>query len=60
MNGRGCAMRVQNQQEVEQLIREFDTTAKDGEAQFYNRWLRFETYRSIVFKDNFWGQNVQK
>ncbi len=60
VNGRGCAMRVQNQQEVEQLIREFDTTAKDGEAQFYNRWLRFETYRSIVFKDNFWGQNVQK
>ncbi len=60
VNGRGCAMRVQNQQEVEQLIREFDTTAKDGEAQFYNRWLQFETYRSIVFKDNFWGQDVPK
>ena len=60
VNGRGCAVRVHNQQEVEQFIREFDTTAKEGEAQFYNRWLQFETYRSIVFKDNFWGQNVQK
>ena len=25
-------------------------------AEFYNRWLQFEKYRSIVFKDNFWGE----
>ena len=31
-------------------------TAKDGAAEFYNRWLQFEKYRSIVFKDNFWGE----
>lgn len=55
VNGRGCGVRVESQTEVEQFIREFDMTAKGGEAEFYNKWLQFEKYRSIVFKDNFWG-----
>lgn len=55
VNGRGCAVYVHNQQEVERFIHEFDTTPKDGAAEFYNRWLQFEAYRSIVFKDNYWG-----
>lgn len=55
VNGRGCGVRADSQEEVEQFIREFDTVAKDGAAEFYNRWLQFEKYRSIVFKDNFWG-----
>ena len=49
-------MRAESQAEVEQFIHEFDMTAKDGAAEFYNRWLQFEKYRSIVFKDNFWGE----
>lgn len=55
VNGRGCGVRADSQEEVERFIREFDTVAKDGAAEFYNRWLQFEKYRSIVFKDNFWG-----
>lgn len=55
INGRGCGVRADSQEEVERFIREFDTVAKDGAAGFYNRWLQFEKYRSIVFKDNFWG-----
>ena len=60
VNGRGCSVRVQSQEEVERFIHEFDTTAKGGEAEFYNRWLQFEKYRSIVFKDNFWGSAGEK
>lgn len=56
VNGRGCGVRADSQEEVMQFIREFDMTAKDGAADFYNRWLQFEKYRSIVFKDNFWGE----
>ncbi len=55
VNGRGCGVRAESQADVERFIREFDATAKDGAAEFYNRWLQFEKYRSIVFKDNFWG-----
>lgn len=55
VNGRGCAVRAESQAQVEQFIYEFDRTQKDGAAQFYNRWLQFEKYRSIVFKDNYWG-----
>lgn len=55
VNGRGCGVRAESQKDVERFIHEFDTTAKGEEAEFYNRWLQFETYRSIVFKDNFWG-----
>lgn len=55
VNGRGCGVRAESQEDVERFIHEFDTSAKDGAAEFYNRWLQFEKYRSIVFKDNFWG-----
>lgn len=55
VNGRGCGVRAESQKDVERFIHEFDTTTKGGEAEFYNRWLQFEKYRSIVFKDNFWG-----
>ncbi|MDE6887629.1 MAG: sulfate adenylyltransferase [Eubacterium sp.] len=55
VNGRGCYVRAESQAQVEQFIYEFDRTQKDGAAQFYNRWLQFEKYRSIVFKDNYWG-----
>lgn len=55
VNGRGCAVRAHSQKEVEQFIREFDAIAQKGTADFYNRWLQFETYRSIVFKDNYWN-----
>lgn len=55
VNGRGCGVRAESQKDVERFIHEFDTTAKGEEAEFYNRWLQFEKYRSIVFKDNFWG-----
>ncbi len=55
VNGRGCAVLAGNQKEVDTFIHEFDTIAKGSTAEFYNRWLKFETYRSIVFKDNFWS-----
>lgn len=55
VNGRGCAVRAESQSDVDTFIREFDTIANDSAAEFYNRWLQFEKYRSIVFKDNFWG-----
>ncbi len=55
VNGRGCAVRAESQKDVEKFIREFDTIAQGSTAEFYNRWLQFEKYRSIVFKDNFWG-----
>ncbi len=60
VNGRGCGVRADSQADVDRLIHEFDITAKDGAAAFYNRWLQFEKYRSIVFKDNFWGEAGMK
>ncbi len=53
-------VRADSQADVDRLIHEFDITAKDGAAAFYNRWLQFEKYRSIVFKDNFWGEAGMK
>lgn len=55
VNGRGCGVRAGNQAEVEAFIYEFDTLNNESVAEFYNRWLQFEKYRSIVFKDNYWG-----
>lgn len=55
VNGRGCGVKAESQAEVEAFIHEFDTLPKESVAEFYNRWLQFEKYRGIVFKDNYWG-----
>ncbi len=55
VNGRGCGIRANSQEDIKALIREFASIPEDAAADFYNKWMQFEKYRSIVFKDKYWG-----
>jgi len=54
VNGRGYGILAKSQEDIDRCIREFENVAEDDVAGFYNKWVRFEQYRSIVFRDEFW------
>ena len=51
INGRGFELKIADKQQAEAFHKELD--ALDGEltSAFFNKWAKFETYRSIVFQD---------
>ena len=51
INGRGFELKIADKQQAEAFLKELD--ALDGEltSAFFNKWAKFETYRSIVFQD---------
>ncbi|MBS4913917.1 MAG: sulfate adenylyltransferase [Veillonella sp.] len=55
VNGRGFAVQVKSADDVKQFIAEsFDDTLQHDGA-WHDKWLRFETYRKIIFHDSFWA-----
>jgi len=55
VNGRGFAIQVNTAQELAQFLSESaqDEVVHDGA--WHDKWLRFETYRKIIFHDSFWS-----
>ena len=52
VNGRGFAIKVQSQKELQEFLAAY---AKDeADNGFWNTWLEFGTYRKVVFHDNYW------
>ena len=51
INGRGFELKIADKQQAEAFLKELD--ALDGEltSAFFNKWAKFETYRSIVYQD---------
>ncbi len=49
VNGRGIAIDVHTQEELERFLRAYDSDAQRDEKRL-NDWLHFETYRRIVFR----------
>lgn len=53
-NGRGFSVKAVSEEEVFSFINEYKDENGKNEAEFANKWICFETYRSIVFHSNFW------
>ncbi len=53
-NGRGFAVKASSQGEVEAFLREYQNLGDSNEDAFANKWVSFETYRRVVFHNNFW------
>lgn len=53
-NGRGFAVKANSEEEVKELLEEYYELDETMEESFANKWISFETYRRIIFHNNFW------
>jgi len=53
-NGRGFAIQAFTEQEFEKFMKEYSETDERREVEFLNRWVKFDTYRRVIFHNNFW------
>lgn len=51
INGRGFELKIADAQQAEAFIQELDALNGELTSAFFNKWAKFETYRSIVFQD---------
>jgi sulfate adenylyltransferase subunit 1 len=56
INGRGFAVHVHSQAELDAFKQELAAQGSQISEQFFNKWVDFETYRRIVFKDAHWDE----
>jgi sulfate adenylyltransferase subunit 1 len=49
-NGRGFAIKVESQEELKSFLNGYDSNADE----YLNKWLSFDTYRRVIFHNNFW------
>jgi len=55
INGRGFAVHVSSQPELDAFKAELASEGSSISEIFFNKWVDFETYRKIVFKDQHWN-----
>ena len=55
INGRGFAVHVSSQPDIDVFKAELASEGSSISETFFNKWVDFETYRKIVFKDQHWN-----
>lgn len=55
INGRGFAVHVSSQPDLDVFKAELASEGSSISETFFNKWVDFETYRKIVFKDQHWN-----
>ena len=55
INGRGFAVHVSSQTDLDVFKAELALEGSSISETFFNKWVDFETYRKIVFKDQHWN-----
>ncbi len=55
INGRGFAVHVSSQTDLDVFKTELASEGSSISEIFFNKWVDFETYRKIVFKDQHWN-----
>lgn len=53
-NGRGFAVKVSSIEELNQFLQEYRELDERREVAFLNKWMNFDTYRWVVFHNNYW------
>lgn len=54
INGRGFAVAITSAQDAQAFLDELAAAGEKQSSDFFNKWLHFETYRKIIFKDEIW------
>lgn len=55
INGRGFAVHVSSQTDLDVFKADLASEGSSISENFFNKWVDFETYRKIVFKDQHWN-----
>lgn len=55
INGRGFAVKADSESRFEEFRNELKAQHETISSDFFNKWVKFETYRKIVFKDEIWN-----
>lgn len=55
INGRGFEVKVNDEASYAAFAEELAQQKDSISSGFFNKWLTFETYRKIVFKDEIWN-----
>ena len=54
INGRGFEVLVSDKASANEFFAELEKVSYNADSAFFNKWLKFETYRRIVFRDEIW------
>lgn len=49
INGRGFAVLADSNEQVQQFLQEYAATNEDDQTAFFAKWVRFDTYRKVIF-----------
>ncbi|MGN1118117.1 MAG: GTP-binding protein, partial [Acutalibacteraceae bacterium] len=52
ISGKGFSIGIHSSSEQEDFFRDMKTLEKQ---KLYEKWMKFETYRRVIFTNNFWG-----
>jgi sulfate adenylyltransferase subunit 1 len=54
LDERGFALKIRAAADLDNFLYEHRSTGRENYLEFHNKWSKFETYRRIIFTDNFW------
>ncbi len=49
INGRGFAVLAQSNEDVQQFLKEYEAVRESEQTAFFAKWVRFDTYRKVIF-----------
>ena len=50
INGRGFEVKADSDNAVQEFLKEYAETSESGQSAFFEKWVRFDTYRKVVVK----------
>lgn len=52
VNGKGFSVNINSQEDLSAFLNDLQNIDKQ---QLYEKWMKFETYRRVIFTSNYWG-----
>ncbi|MBQ8296557.1 MAG: GTP-binding protein [Ruminococcus sp.] len=52
INGRGFEVKAGSDEDVQRFLNEYSETSESSQSAFFEKWVRFDTYRKVVVKSD--------
>lgn len=50
INGRGFEVKAESDTDVKQFLKEYSESNENSQKDFFEKWVRFDTYRKVVIQ----------